>query len=78
MTMRAPATLLLVGLALSGCGLKGALYLPEKPGEVVIRPGPSASPPAATPAEPEEPATPPEPPAAVEPSPQPPTGTDRG
>jgi predicted small lipoprotein YifL len=33
----AAATVLFVSLALAGCGLKGPLYLPEKPGEVVIR-----------------------------------------
>lgn len=90
MTKRALATLLL-GLALAGCGLKGALYLPEKTGEVVIRPGPSATTPTTTPAtptdspdsaEPDAPGTAPtEPPAPEEPSPQapqPPTGTERG
>jgi predicted small lipoprotein YifL len=38
-------------VAASGCGLKGPLYLPDKTGEVVIRPAPAASPPA-TPVEP--------------------------
>ncbi len=28
---------------LAGCGLKGPLYLPEKPKEVVVRPGPAAT-----------------------------------
>ncbi len=31
------AAMLAAALALGGCGLKGPLYLPEKPGEVVIR-----------------------------------------
>jgi predicted small lipoprotein YifL len=34
-------------LALAGCGLKGPLYMPEKPGEVTTRPGPGTVPPAA-------------------------------
>ena len=41
------AAMLAAALALGGCGLKGPLYLPEKPGEVVIR----------GPASPEEPGT---------------------
>lgn len=37
----------LVGLvALGGCGLKGPLYLPEKTGDVVVRPATGATPPA--------------------------------
>jgi predicted small lipoprotein YifL len=33
-------------LALGGCGLKGPLYLPEKTGDVVVRPAAGATPPA--------------------------------
>jgi predicted small lipoprotein YifL len=32
-----------LALLLAGCGLKGSLYLPEKPKEVVVRPGPAAT-----------------------------------
>jgi predicted small lipoprotein YifL len=31
-------------LVLAGCGLKGPLALPEKPGDVTVRPGPSTPP----------------------------------
>jgi predicted small lipoprotein YifL len=31
------------GLALAGCGYKGPLTLPEKPGEVTTRPGPAGA-----------------------------------
>jgi hypothetical protein len=44
-----PALLALI----AGCGLKGSLTLPEKPGEVAVRPGPGA------PAKPAEPTAPP-------------------
>jgi predicted small lipoprotein YifL len=37
---RALVAALLVALCAAGCGLKGALTLPEKPSNVVIRPGP--------------------------------------
>jgi hypothetical protein len=37
---RALGAALLVALSAAGCGLKGALTLPEKPRNVVIRPGP--------------------------------------
>jgi predicted small lipoprotein YifL len=47
-----------LAVAASGCGLKGPLYLPEKPGEVIVRPAPATTPPA-TPAEPATPAPPP-------------------
>jgi len=58
-----PAPLLLVVAAgcLAGCGVKGALYLPEKPSEVIIRPAPGTEPTAEPPpapapaAEPERP-----------------------
>jgi predicted small lipoprotein YifL len=49
------------GLALAGCGYKGPLTLPEKPGEVTTRPGPSGAKPS-TPAEGSK-TTPPEVPA---------------
>lgn len=53
MNARTAATVIAVALALAGCGLKGPLYLPEKPGPVTTRPGPeSATPPATDPAEP--------------------------
>jgi predicted small lipoprotein YifL len=45
-------------LALAGCGLKGPLYLPEKTGNVVVRPGAGSSPPAAEPAKPADGAAP--------------------
>lgn len=65
--------LLLGASLLAGCGLKGSLTLPEKPGDVEIRPAPGAP---ATSAQPEIP-SPPEP--APEPSApeKPPTGTSR-
>ena len=66
-------TLLLGATLLAGCGLKGSLTLPEKPGDVEIRPAPGAP---ATSAQPEIP-SPPE--SAPEPSApeKPPTGTSR-
>jgi predicted small lipoprotein YifL len=76
-TPRATVALLLVCVAASGCGLKGALYLPEK-SDVVIRPAPTVTAPA-TPAEsaaPQQEPGAPEPPA--QPEPTPPTGTGRG
>jgi len=44
---------LAIALLLGGCGLKGPLYLPEKSGDVTIRPGPQdgikpSAPPTAT------------------------------
>ena len=61
------ATILLLAAAagLAGCGVKGALYLPEKPSEVIIRPAPGTEP-TAEPAAP-PPAEPPAPPPADEP-----------
>lgn len=49
-----PVALLLVVVAgcLTGCGVKGALYLPEKPSEVIIRPAPGTEPTAEQPAPP--------------------------
>jgi predicted small lipoprotein YifL len=51
MKLLAASSLCALALAASGCGLKGPLYLPEKTGEVVVRPAPGTTPPA-TPAEP--------------------------
>ena len=70
----------LVGLlGLGGCGLKGPLYLPEKTGDVVVRPGAGAAPPASdagkpgdTPATAEPPAEAPPPETDVEPEVAPP------
>jgi predicted small lipoprotein YifL len=41
--MRAGTGLVVLAAALTvaGCGLKGPLYLPEKPGPVTTRPGPA-------------------------------------
>jgi hypothetical protein len=52
--------LVAVLLLCAGCGLKGALTLPEKPTNVVIRPGPGGELPAGTPAPQPEPLPPPE------------------
>ena len=51
MIPRVPLAGVALGLLISvtGCGLKGPLYLPEKPGDVTVRPAPSA-PATATPA----------------------------
>lgn len=58
-TARALAGALAAVLLAAGCGLKGSLTLPEKPSNVVIRPGPGGEQvPAATPAP--EPLPPPE------------------
>jgi predicted small lipoprotein YifL len=63
---------LAVAVAITGCGLKGPLYLPEKPGEIVIRPAPAAADPAA----PSPPAAETQPPSE---QPQdPPDGPERG
>jgi predicted small lipoprotein YifL len=67
MIPRSIAALLAAALTLVGCGLKGPLYLPEKPGEVTIRPGPAGAPqPAGSSATSAPPSTP-----------QSPGGTDR-
>jgi predicted small lipoprotein YifL len=68
-TRRGAAALGVLACVLGGCGLKGPLYLPEKTGEVVVRPAPAATPPA-TPAEPATapPATPPPPPPQAPPT----------
>jgi hypothetical protein len=47
-------------LTAAGCGLKGSLTLPEKPGNVVIRPGPGQQAPAPAPVPEVEPLPPPE------------------
>ena len=63
------AWLLLGASLLAGCGLKGSLTLPEKPGDVAIRPAPG------TPATSEPTAVPPAPAPAPTPAPEePPTG----
>jgi predicted small lipoprotein YifL len=62
MMARAGLGVLAVALTVSGCGLKGPLYLPEKPGPVTTRPAAPATAPAAPPATPVE--TPPLPPPA--------------
>jgi predicted small lipoprotein YifL len=69
MRTRAGLGVLAAALTVAGCGLKGPLYLPEKPGPVTTRPGPAApanapaTAPAAPPATPVE-TPPPLPPAA--------------
>ena len=65
--------LLLGASLLTGCGLKGSLSLPEKPGDVEIRPAPGAPATSAQPATPSQPDPAPEPTAPEEP----PTGTSR-
>jgi predicted small lipoprotein YifL len=58
---RALAGALAAVLLAAGCGLKGSLTLPEKPSNVVIRPGPGGEQvPGATPAPKPEPLPPPE------------------
>ena len=58
---RALAVALTVALLASGCGLKGSLTLPEKPRNVVIRPGPGGeAAPAPAPTPEAEPLPPPE------------------
>ena len=52
-------------LALAGCGQKGPLYLPEKPGAVVTAPPP----PPAAPGQPPQPSPAPGPQSAAEPPP---------
>jgi predicted small lipoprotein YifL len=67
----------LLGGLLAGCGLKGPLYLPEKPGDVTIRPAPT--PPAApSPGAPAtgSPATDPAAPGSATPSPSGPAVPD--
>jgi len=43
MSARAILALTVAGLALTGCGYKGPLTLPEKAGEVTTRPGPAGT-----------------------------------
>jgi predicted small lipoprotein YifL len=58
---RTLAVALVVALVGSGCGLKGSLTLPEKPRNVVIRPGPGGeAAPAPAPTPEAEPLPPPE------------------
>jgi predicted small lipoprotein YifL len=65
---RATLPVLAAGLLLlSGCGLKGPLYLPEKTGNVVVRPAAGSTPPAAEPAQPADAAAPAAPPAEAPP-----------
>ena len=47
MSARAILAVTAAGLALAGCGYKGPLTLPEKPGEVTTRPGPAGAKPSA-------------------------------
>jgi hypothetical protein len=63
MTARVPAVAAVVAALLVGCGYKGPLTLPEKPGPVIIRPAPTAPPAGAPATKPEEtqPTTPPPP-----------------
>jgi predicted small lipoprotein YifL len=71
--MPTAALLLAAGVTLlAGCGQKGALYLPPKPGAVVTSPPPATSAPSQPPQE--SPAQPPQsaPPGAPETSPTPP------
>jgi predicted small lipoprotein YifL len=79
MSARAGLGVLAAALTVAGCGLKGPLYLPEKPGPVTTRPGPSAptNAPATTPATatPAAPATSPATP--VETPPLPPGAGDK-
>ena len=76
MKARAILAIPIAGLALAGCGYKGQLTLPEKPGEVTTRPGPAGAKPAA-PAEGSQ-TTPPEaPPEAVPPEALPPEAATR-
>jgi diaminopimelate decarboxylase len=58
-------------LALAGCGLKGPLYLPEKTGNVVVRPAAGSAPPPAESAKPTDDAAP-----AGSPAEAPPPATD--
>jgi predicted small lipoprotein YifL len=78
----AAIAVLAAGLALTGCGFKGPLTLPEKPGEVTVRPAPAGTQPAApgggaAPADgpkPDQPAPPPGPEASTPNT----GGSDRG
>jgi predicted small lipoprotein YifL len=54
MTARTWTVLVVTGFALAGCGFKGPLTLPPKPGDVVVRPAPAGAKPA-----PETPSPPP-------------------
>lgn len=79
MTRRASLGLALALLAVSGCGLKGPLFLPEK-SDVTIRPAPAATPPETPPKADttDDPQAAPEPATQPEPAPQdPPPGQIR-
>jgi predicted small lipoprotein YifL len=65
--------LLIFAAALGGCGLKGALYLPEKT-DVTIRPAPAE----ASPAAPTEPAAPETQPTPAPQTQDPPSGEGSG
>ena len=47
MNARTLLAITVAGLSLAGCGYKGQLTLPEKPGEVTTRPGPAGAKPSA-------------------------------
>ena len=67
----------LVGLlALGGCGLKGPLYLPEKTGNVVVRPAAGTTPPATDAGKPADKQPAAEPTAETPPAETPPPETD--
>ena len=67
----AVGVILAATLALAGCGQKGPLYLPEKPGAVVTAPAtaPAPPPPPAAPGQPPQPSPAPGPQGAAEPPP---------
>jgi diaminopimelate decarboxylase len=64
----AVGVILAATLALAGCGQKGPLYLPEKPGAVVTAP-PASPPPPAAPGQPPQPSPAPGPQDTAEPPP---------
>lgn len=77
MKIRPAGALLVLVAVLGGCGLKGPLYLPEKSGDVVIRPAPAATTPQPAPGpQGSEPETS-EPEASEPPAVNPPPGPDR-
>ena len=51
MSTRTLLAVMVAALSLAGCGYKGQLTLPERPGEVTTRPGPAAAKPSAPAAE---------------------------
>ena len=46
MSARALLAVTVAAMSLAGCGYKGQLTLPEKPGEVTTKPGPAGAKPA--------------------------------